>query len=129
MSVSARERCQRVGCRHPESSHEPASRDQRDKLPTVCRDASGDDLDDCLCAEFVPKHAAPGGDGDPSREQDTRPTKSESTGHFLSDTVWIVVRGNSVDSVWDSAESAAKRGEHLDGEWEVQNYPVRGPHP
>src|ERR1039457_1569892 len=75
MSVSARERCQRVGCRHPESSHEPASRDQRDKLPTVCRDASGDDLDDCLCAEFVPKHAAPGGDGDPSREQDTRPIK------------------------------------------------------
>lgn len=57
MSVTAAERCRRVGCRHPESSHERASRDQRDQLPTVCRDAYGNDLDDCLCAEFVPKPA------------------------------------------------------------------------
>lgn len=41
------------------------------------------------------------------------------------ETVWIVVRKTSIDSVWMNSALAAARGADLDGEWEVQNHPLR----
>ena len=45
--------------------------------------------------------------------------------HCRPATVWIVCRHASIDSVWTTAEAAGERGARLDGEWEIQNWPLK----
>jgi hypothetical protein len=76
----------------------------------------------------VSPEACPGPVGYDPDLHGEHPANCDCEGHgaVLLETVWIVVRKNSIDSVWMNSALAAARGAALDGEWEVQNYPLRG---